>query len=96
MLPPANEADRANFEFVFPRVTKYMQVTLRRAAIITGNERPPQAQAPTPQKRTIEDVARDAEACIEQSMQEQEETRRQLEQLAAQQANTLGNVWDAV
>jgi hypothetical protein len=47
---------------VFPRVTKYMRVTLRRAGIIT-DQRQPQAQAPkqeAPQQHTIEDIARDA------------------------------------
>src|SRR5262249_6646986 len=68
VLPPSKETDRTNFEFVFPRVTKYMQVTLRRAGITTGNEQPPQAQAPklqALQQRSIEDVAADAKARIE-------------------------------
>ena len=68
LLPPSKEADRTNFEFVFPRVTKYMQLTLKKAGIITGNEQPPQAQAPKQQvldQRNIEEVAADAKARIE-------------------------------
>jgi len=81
MLPPSNEADCANFEFVFPRVTQYVQVTLRRAGIITDNELGRRRHLSS--RRRSSAPSRTLPATPRLALSSREETRRQLDQLAA-------------